>query len=86
MACADIPSHRIPGAAVKVQTPEFAAILTPELMQIASCLESHGHELRLVGGVVRDLLMGKMPKDVDLATPATPDQVRGPPCCAESEW
>ena len=33
-------------------------------------------ELYLVGGVVRDLLLGKEPKDYDLCTNATPDEVK----------
>ncbi len=33
-------------------------------------------ELYLVGGVVRDLLLGKEPKDYDLTTNATPDEVK----------
>jgi tRNA nucleotidyltransferase/poly(A) polymerase len=34
-----------------------------------------GHELYIVGGAVRDALMGKSPKDYDLSTDADPDQV-----------
>ncbi|MDI8841650.1 glutamate-cysteine ligase family protein, partial [Salmonella enterica subsp. enterica serovar Anatum] len=35
-----------------------------------------GYEAYLVGGGVRDLLLGKKPKDFDVTTNATPDQVR----------
>ena len=35
----------------------------------------HGHELALVGGPVRDVLLGTRPGDLDLTTDATPDQV-----------
>lgn len=35
-----------------------------------------GYEAYLVGGAVRDLLMGIEPKDFDVATSATPEQVR----------
>lgn len=38
-------------------------------------LNKSGYEAYLVGGSVRDLLLGKMPKDFDVATNATPDQV-----------
>jgi tRNA nucleotidyltransferase (CCA-adding enzyme) len=38
-------------------------------------LENAGHPTRWVGGYVRDSLMGHRPKDVDLATSATPDIV-----------
>ena len=33
-------------------------------------------ELYLVGGCVRDMLLGKQPKDYDLTTNATPDEVK----------
>ncbi|MCX2956753.1 MAG: polynucleotide adenylyltransferase, partial [Candidatus Regiella insecticola] len=35
-----------------------------------------GYEAYLVGGGVRDLLLGKKPQDFDIATNATPEQVR----------
>ncbi len=38
-------------------------------------LKSHGHEAVLVGGCVRDYLLGKEPKDWDIATSALPDEV-----------
>lgn len=39
-------------------------------------LRSHGYEAVWAGGCVRDGLLGKQPKDYDVATNATPDQVR----------
>ena len=38
-------------------------------------LSEKGHEAYLVGGCVRDLLMGRPPKDFDIATSARPEQV-----------
>ncbi len=38
-------------------------------------LRIRGHEAYLVGGCVRDLLLGRTPADYDVATDATPDQV-----------
>jgi poly(A) polymerase len=35
----------------------------------------HGHEVALVGGTVRDVLLGRDPGDLDLATDARPEQV-----------
>jgi len=35
-----------------------------------------GYQLYIVGGAVRDALLGKMPKDYDLATDAKPEQVK----------
>ncbi|MCK5001734.1 MAG: polynucleotide adenylyltransferase PcnB [Gammaproteobacteria bacterium] len=39
-------------------------------------LNKAGYEAYLVGGAVRDLLLGKRPKDFDVATDATPEQVK----------
>ncbi len=42
---------------------------------IVRTLREHGHPAYLVGGCVRDLLLGREPADYDVATDATPDQV-----------
>jgi poly(A) polymerase len=39
-------------------------------------LQKAGHKAYVVGGAVRDLIAGIEPKDYDVATDATPDQVR----------
>ncbi len=39
-------------------------------------LNKAGYEAYLVGGAVRDLLLGQRPKDFDVATDATPEQVK----------
>ncbi len=39
-------------------------------------LQEHGYKAYVVGGAVRDLLAGFTPKDYDVATNATPEQVR----------
>lgn len=39
-------------------------------------LQQHGYKAYVVGGAVRDLLAGIHPKDYDVATNATPEQVR----------
>ncbi|MES2355229.1 MAG: polynucleotide adenylyltransferase PcnB [Pseudomonadota bacterium] len=51
--------------------------------QVSSCalkivteLQSAGFSAFVVGGAVRDLLLGRKPKDFDVATNATPEQVR----------
>ena len=36
---------------------------------------THGHQAYLVGGCVRDLLLGREPADYDVTTDATPDEV-----------
>src|ERR1700686_1705912 len=42
---------------------------------IVADLRQRGHQAYLVGGCVRDLLLGREPADYDVATDATPDQV-----------
>ncbi|HAR65035.1 MAG TPA: phosphohydrolase [Lentisphaeria bacterium] len=43
---------------------------------IVQTLREHGHEAYVVGGAVRDRLLGRAPNDVDVATGATPKQVQ----------
>src|ERR1700737_3038716 len=43
--------------------------------QIVRTLRDAGHRAYLVGGCVRDLLLGREPADYDVATDATPDEV-----------
>lgn len=43
---------------------------------IASTLKKEGYEAYLVGGCVRDLLLNRPPKDWDLTTDATPEQIQ----------
>ena len=47
----------------------------PEVSSIVGKLTSDGHTALLAGGCVRDALLGVTPKDFDIATSATPDQV-----------
>ena len=46
-----------------------------DIIKIKDIFVSNGHKLFVVGGAVRDALLGKEPKDWDLATDATPDKV-----------
>jgi hypothetical protein len=45
-------------------------------LQVVRTLRQAGHEAWLAGGCVRDLLLGRAPKDHDVATSATPEQVK----------
>ncbi len=44
-------------------------------LNILHTLRANGHEAFLVGGCVRDLLLGRTPRDFDIATNALPDQI-----------
>ena len=44
--------------------------------RVTDGLQAAGFQAYVVGGAVRDLLLGKTPKDFDVATDATPEEVR----------
>lgn len=46
-----------------------------EVQHVADTLESRGFEAYLVGGCVRDILLGKKPKDWDITTNAHPSEI-----------
>ena len=54
------------------------SLLSPPaaVLEIASRLEAEGHEAWCVGGAVRDAILGHPHLDWDLATSASPDEVR----------
>ncbi len=80
-AVADAPAVPvIPlGARVEVAVSEHG--INPELLdanavRVVKTLRDGGFEAYVVGGAVRDLLVGLRPKDFDVATDATPEQVK----------
>lgn len=50
--------------------------IDPDAAKVVNRLVRNGYEAYLVGGCVRDLLLGHTPKDFDVATNARPDAVR----------
>lgn len=46
-------------------------------LRTCDALQEAGYAAFVVGGAVRDLLLGRTPKDFDVATNATPEEVRG---------
>jgi len=46
-----------------------------DIIDIKNVFVKNGHKLYVVGGAVRDAILGKTPKDYDLATDAEPDKV-----------
>ncbi|MGB9700600.1 MAG: polynucleotide adenylyltransferase PcnB [Thermodesulfobacteriota bacterium] len=51
-------------------------LIDADALKVLYRLHNHGFKAYLVGGCVRDLLLGKTPKDFDVATDAHPHQVR----------
>jgi len=53
-----------------------AAALDRDARRVVARLHAHGYEAYFVGGCVRDLLIGRRPKDFDVATDATPQEIK----------
>jgi len=67
--------------AKRVEVPKSEHGIDPSLVderavKVVSTLTQAGYEAYIVGGAVRDLLVGMRPKDFDVATNATPEQVK----------
>ena len=56
--------------------PISADRIDPDAVKIARRLHTAGHHAYIVGGAVRDLLIGNTPKDFDIATDAQPNRIR----------
>lgn len=52
------------------------SLVDERALDVVHTLKAAGYETYLVGGAVRDLLLGLRPKDFDVATSATPEQVK----------
>jgi len=50
--------------------------ISQQALSVISTLHEGGYSAYLVGGGVRDMLLGLLPKDFDIATNATPDEVK----------
>ena len=53
------------------------ALVDERAIKVVSTLAAAGFEAYIVGGAVRDLILGLRPKDFDVATNATPEEVKG---------
>jgi len=52
------------------------SLIDPDAVKVMYRLVRHGYKAYLVGGSVRDLLLGRIPKDFDVATDARPAEIR----------
>jgi poly(A) polymerase len=65
----------------RVEVPESEhgidiQLVDDQAIRVVRTLAEAGHAAYIVGGAVRDLLAGRRPKDFDVATDATPEQVK----------
>ncbi|OYT86388.1 MAG: poly(A) polymerase [Burkholderiales bacterium PBB6] len=73
-------SHIPLGKRVEVPVSEHGinpALLDDRAVRVVTTLQDAGFTAYIVGGAVRDLLVNRRPKDFDVATDATPEQVKG---------
>jgi poly(A) polymerase len=69
-APASIPSP------VRYEVTLDESAIDSDVQKVLRRLVRHGYEAYAVGGAVRDLLLGRRPKDFDIATSARPEEVR----------
>lgn len=50
--------------------------ISPKALKVVEGLQEAGYQAYLVGGCVRDLIIGTKPKDFDVSTNATPEQIK----------
>ena len=76
----DVTPKRIPpGKRIEVPATEHGidpALLDERAVKVVQTLQQAGYQAYVVGGAVRDLLVGRRPKDFDVATDATPEQIK----------
>lgn len=66
----------IPKTYTREQHSLSRKVIDPDALKVVARLNRHGYKAYIVGGGVRDLLLGKKPKDFDIVTDATPRRVR----------
>lgn len=60
----------------EVKRIDFSYPLPNDLNKLKKYFDDNNFELFIVGGAVRDMILGKEPKDIDLVSDATPDEVK----------
>ncbi len=70
------PIRRLPRIYSRSEHPISRKFVSENALKVLYRLDKAGFKAYLVGGSVRDLLLGREPKDFDVATDALPEQVR----------
>lgn len=58
-----------------MRLPFDPSLIPREVAAVGQALIAHGHQAYLVGGSLRDLILGRQPNDFDIATDARPEEV-----------
>lgn len=61
---------------VKEAEIKLNELIPNDIRVLSNLFKSNNHNLFLVGGAVRDVLLNKLPKDFDVATDASPDEIQ----------
>ncbi len=69
-------NRHLPVIVPRADHPISRAQISPSSLKVLYRLKDAGYQAFLVGGAVRDLLLGLTPKDFDIATNAHPEQVK----------
>lgn len=68
--------NELPYAELQARAVRHLAPVLGVLTDLGARFAAQGHELALVGGPVRDALLGRTPSDLDFTTSASPDQTQ----------
>jgi poly(A) polymerase len=66
----------MPRVYTRSEHPISRKLISPNALRVLYRLREGGHEAYLVGGCLRDIILGIEPKDFDVATSARPEEVR----------
>jgi len=73
VSATDLPEPRI---LARSEHPVSRSLIDKNALKVLYRLQSAGYKAYLVGGGVRDLMLGRKPKDFDVATDARPNEIR----------
>ncbi|MEK7206667.1 MAG: polynucleotide adenylyltransferase PcnB, partial [Pseudomonadota bacterium] len=66
----------VPAIIPRAQHPISRALISESAIKVLHRLKDAGYAGLLVGGCVRDLMLGREPKDFDVVTDARPEEIR----------
>jgi tRNA nucleotidyltransferase (CCA-adding enzyme) len=59
----------------QIDFEKFSQIFSSDIRTVIHTVRKYGFDIRVVGGAVRDFLLGRIPRDVDFATDAEPAEL-----------
>jgi tRNA nucleotidyltransferase (CCA-adding enzyme) len=59
----------------QIDFEKFSQIFSSDIKKVITTVRKYGFDIRVVGGAVRDFLLGRSPRDIDFATDAEPAEL-----------